>query len=149
MTNGDDTKRITLPPKLKIKDDGDYSREPTGDYGFSAELGSEETTLDSAYSSDDTIKLGHSRLWGWFGLGRPSFLVMPRVLMHEMSDEWQDKMAALLEEYDETWDWTAHPYGSRVQTIKDGRLVKTPEWLINYRRPDMKIIESLKWKKGK
>jgi len=146
MTNGDDTKRITLPPKkgFTVKCDAELNPQSDIDRGVMTA----HITLDSAYFSDSTIRLGHSRLWGWFGLGRSSFLVMPRVLMHEMSDEWQGKMAALLEEYDETWDWTTHLYGYRIQTTKDGRWVKTPEWLINYRRPNMKIIESLKWKKG-
>ena len=83
MTNGDDTKRITLPPKSDI------------DRGVMTA----KVTLDSAYSKDDTntIELGYGRLWGWFGLERSSFL----------------------------------------------------KWLINYRRPDREIIESLKWKKVK
>ncbi len=47
---------------------------------------------------------GHDRLWAWFSLSYASFLTLPRVMMHEMPDEWQDKMAALLEEWDDTWD---------------------------------------------
>lgn len=38
---------------------------------------------------------GYDALWGWFGLSRASFLVLPRVLMHEMPDDWQLRMAAL------------------------------------------------------
>lgn len=49
-------------------------------------------------------KKGYDALWNWFGLSRSSWLTLPRVLMHEMPDDWQRKMAKLLEEYDEYWD---------------------------------------------
>ena len=42
MSNEDDTRRITPPPKLEVKDEGDCSRgEPAGDYSFSVEPGSD------------------------------------------------------------------------------------------------------------
>ena len=49
-------------------------------------------------------KKGYDRLWNYFGLSYASWLTMPRVLMHEMPDSWQLKMAKLLEEYDNYWD---------------------------------------------
>ena len=93
----------------------------------------------------DEIKLtGHEKLWGWFGLSYASFLTMPRVLMHAMPDEWQNKMADLLEEYDNTFpgvysDGVPVPY----VTFKLGnRFVKRPNWM-DYRHPDYAAINAL------
>jgi hypothetical protein len=68
---------------------------------------------------------------------------MPRVLMEAMPKEWQEKMANLLFEYDETYP-NMPDLGTRVQITQSGRLVKTPPWLINYRRPDMRRVSELK-----
>jgi hypothetical protein len=38
----------------------------------------------------------------WFGLSHASFCVMPRVFMEAMPAEWQEKMAELLFQYDDT-----------------------------------------------
>lgn len=88
---------------------------------------------------------GYERLWGWFGLSRASFCVMPRVLMHEMPDEWQDKMAALLEEYQATFKTYELP-ACRVmaQSTRGSRFASWPEWLLNYRRPLVDAIETLR-----
>lgn len=86
---------------------------------------------------------GYQRLWGWFGLSRASFLTLPRVLMHEMSDEWQGKMTDLLEEYDESFP-NQPEMGTRVQcTDLSNKLTKFPNWILNYRRPDKGEIEKL------
>ncbi|MDF3933513.1 hypothetical protein [Pseudomonas citronellolis] len=78
---------------------------------------------------------GYDRLWLWFGLSRSAYAIMPRVMMHAMPDAWQDRMAALLEEWMEFWpnmpDVDAH-----VQIRQGGRVIQTPPWLINYRHPD-------------
>ena len=84
-----------------------------------------------------------TELWDWFSLSRASFLVLPRVLMHEMPEEWQDNMVKLLDEYDETF--TNQPnIGTTVRITKNGKVIKTPEWLVNYRHPDRHKIEELK-----
>ena len=87
---------------------------------------------------------GYDALWGWFGLSYASWLTLPRVLMHAMPDEWQQKMADLLIEYQETY--TNMPsLGTRVQVITErGVLTKTPNWLIHYRHPNTEVIEVLK-----
>lgn len=91
---------------------------------------------------------GRDKLHGWFGLSYASFLTLPRILMQEMPDEWQEKMADLLAEYDEAFP-NKPPVGSRVQvTDLQGRLIKTPAWLINYRRPDYKEIDALRRRDG-
>ena len=47
---------------------------------------------------------GRERLWAWFGLTYASWLTMPRVMMHAMPEDWQDRMAQLCEEWDAAWD---------------------------------------------
>lgn len=86
---------------------------------------------------------GYDALWLWFGISRASFLTMPRVLMHEMPDEWQGRMAALLNEYDATFDFHGSPEigGSTVRlTGPNGKLIRTPPWLLDYRHPDRERI---------
>lgn len=82
-------------------------------------------------------------LWGWFGLSYASFLTLPRVLMHEMPEEWQDKMAALLNEYNETYP-NQPDIGTRVQATRNGKLAKFPAYLLNYRRPQRAKIAELR-----
>jgi hypothetical protein len=79
---------------------------------------------------------GRDRLWQWFGLSRAAWITLPRVMAHDMPDEWQDKMAALLEEWDATW--TNQPdVGTRVMsTDHRNKVCKVPEWMLNYRHPD-------------
>jgi len=86
---------------------------------------------------------GYDRLWGWFGLSYASWLIIPRVLMHEMSDEWQDKMTDLMEEYQRTFP-NQPDLGTRVQITNDGKLIKTPSWLLNYRHPEYAEIDKLR-----
>jgi hypothetical protein len=79
----------------------------------------------------------------WFGLSYASFLVLPRVMMEAMPDEWQRKMAVLLNEYDN--EFSNQPdIGTRVQITKDGKLIKTPDWMINYRHPDYEAINRIR-----
>ena len=86
---------------------------------------------------------GYQRLWRSFGLSYASFLTLPRVLLHEMPDEWQDKMAELLEQLDEAYP--NHPDVSiTCRATKDGRLTKFPSWMLNYRHPQYDEIEKLK-----
>lgn len=91
---------------------------------------------------------GYNKLWNWFSLSHASWCTLPRVLMHQMPDKWQNKMADLLEEYDATWNFNHEIFkdleGTRVHVIKNNKLVKTPSWLINYRHPDFKFFNGLK-----
>jgi len=89
---------------------------------------------------------GADRLSYWFELSYASWLTIPRVLMEAMPDEWQDKMAALLEEYDATFP-NQPEVGTRVQvTDLSGKLIPTPHWLINYRRPIKNEIDKVRGK---
>lgn len=93
---------------------------------------------------------GHEKLWGWFGLSRAKFCVLPRSMMHEMPDEWQLQMADLLEQWDATWvNWPEpFPMGTTVHAKNaNGKFARWPEWLLNYRRPDLEAINSIKSKR--
>lgn len=86
---------------------------------------------------------GYQRLWDWFGLSYASFLTLPRVLMHDMPDDWQKRMAVLLEEYGDAFP-NQPRLGTRVQCTVDNKLAKFPEWLLNYRHPDKAEIDKLR-----
>lgn len=90
---------------------------------------------------------GNYNLSTWFGLSRASFLVIPRVLMEAMPDEWQGEMAELLNQYDDAFDQSkiAVDY-TTVICRYNGRAVKTPNWLVNYRHPERAVIEFIKVK---
>lgn len=94
------------------------------------------------------------KLWGWFGLSYASWLTLPRVLMHAMPKEWQDKMADLLYEIEEVFpnlpESERTDSGTRVLCIdKNGRYEKTPDWIKNYRHPDYEKINSFRKKDSK
>jgi 2'-5' RNA ligase len=90
---------------------------------------------------------GRDALWLWFGLSYASWLTIPRVLMHEMPDEWQEKMAALLNEYDEHWNFeSVCDYTPHVTLRKGRRFAKTPDWLVSYRHPHYNEIKKLRSK---
>jgi hypothetical protein len=86
---------------------------------------------------------GYDRLWLWFELSRAGWLVIPRVLLHEMPDEWQGKMADLMEEYERAFpnqpDVTTH-----VSIKEGGRFTPMFRWLNNYRYPARYKIEDMK-----
>lgn len=84
-----------------------------------------------------------NKLWGWFELSYAGFLTLPRVLMHEMPLKWQNDMAKLLNEYDSTFN-RMDDVETRVVFTKDGRFIKGPRWLCNYRYPNKSEITKLK-----
>lgn len=80
----------------------------------------------------------------WWELSYASFLTLPRVLMEAMPTEWQDKMADLLNEYNAAFP-NQPDIGTQVRiTDRGGRLIPCPDWLKNYRHPDVKEIEKLR-----
>lgn len=80
----------------------------------------------------------------WLQMSYTSWLTMPRALMHEMPDEWQGRMAELIKEWDEYWDFRELDLETFVSLRKDGRFSKAPEYLVNYRHPMTDEIEKLK-----
>ncbi len=87
---------------------------------------------------------GHEALWNWFSLSYASWLTLPRAMMHEMPDDWQARMAALLSEWDEAWTKVPDDVAldTCVSTKEGGRFKKTPRILLNYRHPDRATIQS-------
>jgi hypothetical protein len=85
---------------------------------------------------------GHDKLWEWFGLSHASWLTLPRVLMHAMSDEWQGKMAELLREYGEEFGGAEPDLEVYVSVKRDRSFCRIPEWLVGYRHPDGAAIEA-------
>jgi hypothetical protein len=79
----------------------------------------------------------------WFGLTYASWLTMPRVLMEAMPEDWQERMAVLLNEYDDAYP-NKPDIGTRVQIVADGKLIKCPPWLLNYRHPDRSEISKMR-----
>lgn len=86
---------------------------------------------------------GGERLWGWFSLSYASFLTLPRILMHAMPDDWQKRMAILLEEYNDAFP-NQPDLETRVQCVRKNKLSKFPEWMLNYRRPDYSEIDKIR-----
>ena len=89
---------------------------------------------------------GRDQLWRQFGLDRASWLTMPRVMMHAMTDDWQARMAALLQEWDRTWDTDDMPT-PYVQGRIGNKFVAWADWVLNYRHPDKAMIDSLRVKR--
>lgn len=90
---------------------------------------------------------GRERLWNWFGCSRASWLTMPRVMMHAMPDDWQERMSKLCEEWDAHWDTSDMPY-TRVQAVaENGRMTKFPCWLLDYRHPCADEINRIRVRK--
>lgn len=81
----------------------------------------------------------------WWGLSYSSFLVMPRVAMQLMPEEWREKMAELLNQYDETINTSAFGVkGCTVRALdKNGKMMKMPDEWLNYRHPSKETKEIL------
>ena len=93
--------------------------------------------------ADEGDRPGYDALWLSFGLSRAAWVTLPRVMMHDMPDAWQADMARLLDEWESTWVNQPN-IGSRVQIVdSEGRLVKTPAWVLNYRHPDLEQLTSM------
>lgn len=74
----------------------------------------------------------------WFELSYAQFLTVPRLVMKSMPTEWQEKMAQLLREMDDTFDW--RPDGQYWVRLRDdhGRF-KDPE-LCDYRHGNIEHL---------
>lgn len=85
---------------------------------------------------------GHQRLWGFFGLTHTSWLVLPRVLMHEMPADWQGRMTDLLEEMSAAFP-NAPGIETQITMKKHNRFIPMPSWL-NYRHVERNVVDSFK-----
>ncbi|QNJ57370.1 hypothetical protein Dolphis_64 [Pseudomonas phage Dolphis] len=87
-------------------------------------------------------------LAAYFGLSYASWLTLPRVLMEAMPKTWQAAMATLLHQYDEAYP-NQPELGTTVRVTEGGKMVPTPEWLLNYRHPDHAMINQVRSKPAK
>ena len=94
----------------------------------------------------NTDASGEEALWGWFELSRATWLTLPRVLLHSMPDEWQGKLAALLQEMDHTFP-SVPIEETRVQLLENNKFIKQPDWL-GYRHPNVDFINSMRAENG-
>lgn len=74
----------------------------------------------------------------WFELSYSSYLVLPRVLMQEMSPAWQHSMVGLLERMHEEFPEERSSYAVFKRDLDSGRFVRDP--LRKYRYPDYRAI---------
>lgn len=98
------------------------------------------------YKYEEGCGVGKELLHGWFSLSYASFLVLPRVLMSDMPDDWQFKMAELLREYDETYTnlENSECFFTVRSTDSIGKMVKMPDWLKNYRYPSKEDLQRVR-----
>ena len=87
---------------------------------------------------NEYIESGADRLWTQ--VSYTSWLTMPRVLMQQMPDEWQGKMADLIAEYDERVTIPSKYWCDTEVTLKkDGKYIKAYEWVLNYKYPSDEV----------
>lgn len=65
---------------------------------------------------------------GWFGLTYSAYLVLHRVALQSMPDEWQERFVALLEEMRETIDHEQMPSSFRVMAVDDRGKFISDDW---------------------
>lgn len=87
---------------------------------------------------------GRDALWELFGLSYASWLTIPRILMHDMPDEWQAQMAKLIGEFMAAYDWC--DFDIAVTAKRDGKFAPLPEWASreNYRHPTEAVLAPLR-----
>lgn len=89
--------------------------------------------------------MSNTRLSTWFGIGRATWLTIPRSMLVQMPDEWQEKLAVLLEQYDRQFPnqhkFEGEPY---VLLRNNGKAIKAPEWLLNYRHPNSEDFDFMR-----
>lgn len=88
--------------------------------------------------------MDNERLQEWFGLSYASWLTLPRVMMEAMPDEWQQKMADLLFEFQDTFENAPNIPTMVVTKDEHHRFKSFPDWVLNYRYPDREQLDSMK-----
>lgn len=89
--------------------------------------------------------VGSDALHGEFGLSYASFLILPRVCMRLMPDAWQAEMARLMSDFDDAFpDREGLAPALYATARRDGKMVKMPDWLLNYRYPDTDVIDRMR-----
>jgi hypothetical protein len=82
--------------------------------------------------------VGFERLVAFFGapIRSRAFHVWPRVLMHQMPDDWQRRAAELLEEFEAAFPNGDDVFQIRCRSKTTGKLVETPEFYLSYLKRD-------------
>lgn len=89
------------------------------------------------------IIVHNSPIHSWFELTYEQYLTVPRCVMEQMPVEWQQQMAALLTELDNTFDWRPHE-GRYWVELRDGQGRYVADRLREYRHPDWEYIDSIR-----
>lgn len=78
---------------------------------------------------NDYVPSGRDRLW--IRMSYTGWLTMPRVMMHQMPDEWQGKMADLIDEFETTWNNVPKEFhcDTEVRLKQHGKYIKQFPWL--------------------
>lgn len=77
---------------------------------------------------------GSHKLECWWSLSYSQYLTVPRSVMQAMPEEWQNKMADLLKELDETLVWRPQQ-GCYWVKLKDSKGKYASDPLADYRHP--------------
>lgn len=85
-----------------------------------------------SYEERDGV-LHEPPIHGWFGLTYAAYLVWPRALLEDMPHEWQEKMIALADEFNEVFN-DSRSYMVKPKDDSTGRYIKDP--LSDYRYAD-------------
>jgi hypothetical protein len=80
----------------------------------------------------------------YFSLSYASWLVLPRVILEAMPEDWQRQFVEMLDQVNETFDWCPQDLSFQVIGRQRGRLTSLPEVLCSYRHPVRKDIEALR-----
>lgn len=106
-----------------------------------------KSQIEQVQAIEELHKEGPERLGEWFDSA--SWCVLPRVLMQNMSPAWQYQMAGLLNRLDK--EFPASPVAKEnleltVTAKRNGKFVKLPDALTDYRRPKPHILQT--WRQG-
>lgn len=73
----------------------------------------------------------------YFSLSYCSWLTVPRVLLQQMDENWQERFVKLMDEFDSEFpNWQNDSPDIHVMGRVSGKAAKLPDWLHNYRQPD-------------
>lgn len=76
----------------------------------------------------------------WFGLSYASWLTVPRIVLESMPLEWQHQFVKLLNEMNETFDWMPDDLSLSVVGKQDGKFVRLPYLLTDYRHGNIEHL---------
>jgi hypothetical protein len=88
--------------------------------------------------------MGEHALEMWFELSYSSYLVLHRVALQSMPDDWKLKFVAMLEEMRETIDTSTFPSEFEVRAKEDGKYVSDPWRDYRRQRAPLRVATELK-----